>query len=140
MKKQKLEQEIVKAMKAKNKERLGALKVFKAEVQNEEISNKIESATNLMVETIASKLVKQMNKALEEVENEKNRELLNVCSEFLPKQLNKEEVLEKLVREGINLQNAKNRGQMFGMVKKSVGNSASVEVINEVVEIYSKWV
>lgn len=139
MKEKILEQEIIKAMKSKEKERLGALKVLKAEIQNEKIKTKKE-ATDQMVESVAGVLVKQMNKALAEVENEKNRELLNVCTEFLPIQLTKEQLIEKIVKDGLSLDTAKSKGQMFGMIKKLVGGSASTETIQEVVEVYSEWI
>ena len=139
MKEKILEKEIIEAMKSKNKERLGALKVLKSEIQNEKIKTKSEFANDQIVEKVAELLAKQMSKALAEVENEKNRELLNVCKEFLPKQLNKDELIEKIIKDGISFDDVKNKGQMFGAIKKFIGNKASVETIQEVIETHYEW-
>lgn len=83
-----LEKEIIMAMKAKNKERLSALKVFKSDILKEKIDNKLEVITDEVVVNIATTLSKQMEKSLKIVEDAKNRELLNVVNEFLPQPIN----------------------------------------------------
>ncbi|MGL5574439.1 MAG: GatB/YqeY domain-containing protein [Sarcina sp.] len=139
MKRERIETLIKNAMRNKEKMRLGALKVLKAEVQNFEIAQK-KTANDSEIEKIAETLIKQMEKSLKIAEDERNREIVNVAKEFLPKQLTKEEAIEALVVAGIRLEDAKTRGAMFGMIKKALGSTVNSETINEVVEIYKEWI
>ncbi len=129
-----LEFEIIKAMKTKNKERLGALRVLKAEIQKESIDNRRTTNTEL-VEEIASKISKQMEKSLKIAKDEKNEWLRDICTEFMPTQYTKEVAIEYIETNGKEIE-FKSSGQLIGFIKKHFGNSITSETAKLAAEYY----
>lgn len=109
-----INEEIKNAMRAREREKLGALKVFKSEILKEVKDNgKTESDETVVL--IAKKLTKQMEKALAIVEDEKNRMLYSIVSEYMP-QLATEKEME-LFLMSIAYADKPNMGHLMGKLK-----------------------
>ena len=99
---EKLQADIVTAMKEHDKERLTVLRMAKGAIDKEHIDKKIEIDDNLLIDCV-SREIKQRNEAIIEFEKgnradlvEKNKKEIEILKEYLPKQLSEEEIEAKL--------------------------------------------
>lgn len=98
----KLDQEMVQAAKAQDKERLSALRLIKNTLHNKEIDLHRELEEAEFLQAIAA-MAKQRNDSIEQFRNggrqdlvEKETRELHVIQEFLPSQLSEEEVSREI--------------------------------------------
>ncbi len=123
-----LNEEIKNAMRAKDKERLGALRLVLAEVKKKEIDEKVDVTDDVMI-AIASKMIKERKDSVSQYQAANRPELaakeeaeIAVISEFLPAQLSEEE-LSNLIKEAIKETGAtsiKELGKIMGYLKPKV--------------------
>lgn len=121
---QRLKDDIIKAMKAKDKDRLGVLRMMQAAVKQVEVDERreLEDADVLKILGSYGRKVKDQIKSYgeggrEELKNAAETELA-IVAEFLPAELSDEE-LEKIVAECIAESGASSMADM-GKVMKSV--------------------
>ena len=100
-------QDIVDAMKAKDKQRLDTLRGVKGAMQLEIINNKKEENDNLLVDVV-NKQIKMRNDSIVEFEKGGREDLINqykeeieVLTKYMPKALTSEEI-EKIIDDTIN--------------------------------------
>lgn len=101
-----LNEEIKNAMRAKDKDRLGALRLVLAEVKKKEIDEQVIVTDDVMI-AIASKMIKERKDSVSQYQAANRPELaakeeaeITVISEFLPTQLSDEE-LTNVINEAI---------------------------------------
>ena len=100
--KETLDQEMVQATKAQDKERLSALRLIKNTLHNKEIDLHRELDEAEFLQTMAA-MAKQRNDSIEQFKNggrqdlvEKETKELKVIQEFMPSQLSEEEVTREI--------------------------------------------
>ncbi|MDZ7748037.1 MAG: GatB/YqeY domain-containing protein [Halofilum sp. (in: g-proteobacteria)] len=136
--KQRLSDAIKQAMKAGEKERLGALRQIHAAIKQREVDERTEldDAATLAV---LDKLAKQYRESLEQYEAagrddlvRKERAELDVLAEFLPQPLGDDEI-ERLVDEAIASAGAasiKDMGSVMGILKPQVQGRADMGAVS----------
>lgn len=103
-----------------DKELLSNLKFLNGEIQRQ--PKKILSDDEII--TIFKKLKKTFM-----VEEEKNKKLINLITEYIPQQLSAAEI-KKWILDNIDLDNLKNKNQIIGIVMKEFQNKVeSTDVI-----------
>ena len=99
---EKLQADIITAMKEHDKEKLTVLRMAKGTIDKEHIDKKVEINDELLIDCV-SREIKQRNEAILEFEKgnredlvEKNKKEIEILKEYLPKQLTEEEIEAKL--------------------------------------------
>lgn len=122
--KQKLKEDLIKAMKEKNKDELNTLRSVKGAVQLEVINNKKEENDELILSVI-NKQIKMRNDSIEEFKKANRTDLVDsynkeieILKKYMPEQLTDEEVT-KIIEEAIKNNNATSNKE-FGLVMKEI--------------------
>ena len=122
----KLQQDIVFAMKNKDKELLSSLRLIKDEIQKKYLH---EDITDEKFQSTIKSLIKQMEKSLAIKEDVHNRHLLNTCLKYKATiTIDKEPIISF-----INENNFKNLGEFMKIAKNkfSVDKKVLVDIFNE---------
>lgn len=140
---EKIQSEIVAAMKAKDEVRLAALRSVKAAILNEKSNGKYHELTDADVTALIQKQIKQRKESeLEYLEGGrldlayKEQEERLVLEEYVPKQLTEDEV-EEIVKE-ILVETAatsmKEMGKVMGLATQRMKGVADGKVISGIVK------
>ena len=114
----KLMNDMVTAMKDKDKDRLAVIRAVKAGMDKERIDNKREVNDDLLIEVV-NREIKMRKESIVEFEKGNREDLVNqykseidVLSEYLPEQLSKEEVIAEIdkIFEKVNPTSMKDMG------------------------------
>ena len=96
---EKLKQDMIEAMKAKDKDRLTTIRMIKGDLDKEHIDNKREINDDLLVEVV-NRGIKQRKDAIAEFEKggrsglvEKTQAEIEILQNYLPEQLSEDEVM-----------------------------------------------
>ncbi len=118
-----LQKEMVKALKAGEKERLTVLRGLKADLMKEKIDKKKEINDELVID-VASRSIKSLNESIEEFKKGNRNDLVEkaefekgVLSEFLPEQLSEEEV-DKIIDDAFKKINPTSMKDMGSIMKE----------------------
>ena len=139
--KEKLTQEIKKAMLAKQTSRLRALRSIKSQMDLLETTGK-EVTQEIQLATL-QKMVKQRKESAEIYKTNNREDLfqveiedINVIEEFLPKQLSKEEIeseVMKIVTE-TGVVSIREMGKVMGLASKALAGKADNKLVSEIVK------
>lgn len=141
MLKEKLMEDLKEAMKEKQVLRKNVVQMIRAAILQVEKDKQIELEDNQILEIIA-KEAKKRKDSLADYEKSGREELINqvkeeiaIISEYLPKQLTKEEIAEivKQVIEETGATSIKDMGKVMKSAKEKMGATADGKTINEVV-------
>ena len=118
------------------------IRMFLAEVQRFEIDSK-EEADDSKALQIITKMIKQRNDSISQFRDggrndlaEKEEQEIEILSKYKPKQLNEQEVTEK-VKEAIESSGASSMqdiGKVMGLLKSSLAGSADMGMVSKVVK------
>lgn len=142
MLKEKLLEDLKNAMKEKNTIRKNVVQMVRAAILQIEKDKGIEVDDNKILEIIA-KEVKTRNDALADFERggredlvQQAKEEITILSEYLPKQLSKEELTEKLtvIIKKLGATSIKDMGAVMKEAKSQIGTAADGRTINEIVK------
>ena len=142
MLKEKLMEDLKNSMKEKNNLRKNVVQMVRAAILQIEKDKGIEVDDNKILEIIA-KEVKTRNDSLADFEKggredlvEQAKQEIAVLSEYLPKQLTKEELKEKLTKiiSDLGATSIKDMGIVMKEAKAQIGTAADGRTINEVVK------
>ena len=142
MLKEKLMEDLKNSMKEKNNLRKNVIQMVRAAILQIEKDRGIEVDDNKILEIIA-KEVKTRNDSLIDFEKggredlvKQAKEEIAVLSEYLPKQLTKEELREKLTKiiADLGATTIKDMGAVMKEAKARIGTAADGRTINEVVK------
>lgn len=142
MLKEKLMEDLKNAMKEKNVVRKNVIQMVRAAILQIEKDKGIEVDDNKILEIIA-KEVKTRNDSLVDFEKGGRDDLVSVAkeeiailSEYLPKQLTKEELKEKLSKiiADLGATSIKDMGKVMKEAKAQIGTAVDGRTINEVVK------
>ena len=119
-----LKNDLVKAMKEKNKEELNTLRAVKGAIQLEVINNKKEENDSLILDVI-NKQIKMRNDSVNEFKKANRTDLVEsyekeiaILKRYMPEQLTTEEV-EQIIEDAINELNITSPKQM-GLIMKEI--------------------
>ncbi|WP_156291109.1 GatB/YqeY domain-containing protein [Oceanobacillus salinisoli] len=138
----KLNQDMKQAMKDRDKETLGVIRMIKASIQNESIKLGKDTLSEEEDLTILSREVKQRKDSLQEFKSAGRDDLvkkmeteISIVERYMPEQLSDEEILE-MVQETIQEVNAtskKDMGKVMGAIIPKVKGKADGSQIKDVV-------
>jgi hypothetical protein len=140
--KKKLLEDLKEAMKEKNEIKKNAIQMARAGILQIEKDKGIELTDEQIIELIA-KEVKKRKDSISDYEKGGREDLVNQIKEeisylevYLPKQLTKEEIQEKLevIIKNIGATSIKDMGKVMKAAKEEMGASADGKTINEVVK------
>ena len=134
--------EVKSAMRARAKQRLGALRLISAEFKKVEVDERVELDDQRVLE-ILDKMTKQRKDSLSQYESAGRDDLvqqeqfeLNVINEFLPEQLD-EAGLASLVDEviaAIGAESMKDMGKVMSMLKSQAQGRADMAAVGALVK------
>lgn len=137
-----LERDLVQAMKSKDKVRLSVLRLVKAAVRNAEIDRRVTLGDDEIV-GVLRKEVKQRKESLIAIEGAGRDDLvqelhveIGILEEYLPQAL-AEEQIEGIVREVVAEVGAVSKadmGKVMPIVMKKVGGQAEGRIVNRIVQ------
>ncbi|HLS98882.1 MAG TPA: GatB/YqeY domain-containing protein [Porticoccaceae bacterium] len=130
------------AMRAKDKERLGAIRLIQADVKRIEVDERIEVDDERML-AVLDKMIKQRRDSISQYEAAGRQELadreqaeIEVIQEFLPAQLTEAE-LDQLIVAAIAASGAesmKDMGKVMAVLKPQVQGRADVGAVSQAVK------
>lgn len=142
MLKEKLLEELKKAMKEKNVNRKNVIQMVRAAILQVEKDKQIELNDDEILQIIAKESKKRKD-SISDYEKggrqdlvEQINEEIQVLSEFLPKQLTAEELEEKIkiIIEKVGATTIKDMGKVMKMAKEELGATADGKAISETVK------
>lgn len=116
------------AMKAKDMERLGVVRLIRSEIKNFEIDHGV--ADDAMVEKIIKKMLNQQLDALEDFKKAAREDLISeteskveILQSYLPEQMSDLD-LEKFIQDIVEKSGIKDFGPLMGKITKELGSKA----------------
>lgn len=135
---EKFQQDMIKAMKEKNKEELSVLRMAKGAMDKIRIDQKKEVSDQLLIEVIA-KEIKSRNDSIAEFKKGGREDLvskteneIDILKRYLPEQLSEEEV-DKIIDEAfveLSPQGMKDMGKVMSMVSPKVKGCFDMGVVS----------
>lgn len=132
------------AMRAKEKERLGAIRLILAEIKRIEVDERIDVDNDRLL-VILDKMVKQRRDSVKQFADAGRQELadkeqaeIDVIQEFLPTQLSEEE-LTQLVADAVAQTGAasmQDMGKVMGILKPQVQGRADMGAVSKAVKAH----
>lgn len=130
------------AMRAKDKERLGAIRLIQAAFKQKEVDERVEISDDLALQ-ILDKMVKQRRDSIQQFTVANRNDLvaveqfeLAVIQEFMPEALSVDQI-KKLVKEAINstgAQSAKDMGKVMGVLKPQLQGRADMGEVSKFIK------
>ena len=142
---EKINEDIKKAMLAKEKEKLNALRAIKAAILLLKTSGEKVVITEEMEMKTLQKLAKQRRDSAELYKAQNREDLfqeeiaqLDVINEYLPKLLSESEILDqvKSIASDQNISELKDMGKLIGLSAKAMAGKADNKMISEVVKAF----
>ncbi len=139
---EKLKNDMIDAMKKKDKERLTVIRMVKAALDKERIDKKVEINDALLIDVV-NKQVKLRKDSIEEFKKasrvdliEKTEQELDVLKDYLPEPLSKEEV-ENIIEEeikNVHAESMKDMGNVMRQVTPRVKGKFDMKEISEIIK------
>lgn len=139
---EKLKNDMIDAMKKKDKERLTVIRMVKAALDKERIDKKVEINDALLIDVV-NKQVKLRKDSIEEFKKasrvdliEKTEQELDVLKNYLPEPLSKEEV-ESIIEEeikNVDAESMKDMGNVMRQVTPRVKGKFDMREISEIIK------
>ena len=140
--KEKLQKDLIDAMKAHDKQITDVIKLVKATIQNEEIKLKKELSDDEVL-SIITKQVKMRKDAIVDFEKAKREDLINqyneeieILNKYLPKELTIEEV-KNIIEEAINTikpEGIKEMGKIMKEISPKLKNRFDMSKVSELIK------
>lgn len=137
-----LKQDMVTAMKEKDKDRLTVIRMVKAALDKERIDKKVEITDELLIDVV-NKQIKMRNDSIEEFKKASRNDLIeNVSKEievlmnYLPEQLSQEEVEDIIdqVISSIGAASMKDMGNVMKEVNPKVKGRFDMKKVSEIIK------
>lgn len=139
---EKLKQDMIEAMKAKDKERLTTIRMIKGDLDKEHIDKKREINDDLLIEVV-NRGIKQRKDSIAEFEKggredliEKTQAEIDILKSYLPEQLSEEEVLS-IIDEAFQLVNPegpRDMGKIMKEVQPKLKGRADMKHVSELIK------
>lgn len=139
---EKLKQDMVEAMKAKDKERLTTIRMIKGDLDKEHIDKKCEINDDLLIEVV-NRGIKQRKDSIAEFEKggrndliEKTQAEIEILQSYLPAQLSEEEV-SLIIDEAfqiVNPEGPRDMGKIMKEVQPKLKGRADMKQVSEIIK------
>ena len=139
---EKLKQDMIEAMKAKDKERLTTIRMIKGELDKEHIDKKREINDELLIEVV-TRGIKQRKDSISEFEKgnrsdliEKTQSEIDILQNYLPEQLSEDEVIT-IIDEAISLIHpggVRDMGKVMKEVTPTVKGRTDMKKVSEIIK------
>lgn len=139
---EKLKQDMIEAMKAKDKERLTTIRMIKGDLDKEHIDKKREINDDLLIEVV-NRGIKQRKDSISEFEKggrsdliEKTQAEIDILQSYLPEQLSMEEV-EAIIDEAFEVvkpEGARDMGKVMKEVTPKLKGRADMKQVSEIIK------
>lgn len=139
---EKLKQDMVEAMKAKDKERLTTIRMIKGDLDKEHIDKKREINDDLLIEVV-NRGIKQRKDSIAEFEKggrndliEKTQAEIEILQSYLPAQLSEEEV-SLIIDEAFQIVNPdgpRDMGKIMKEVQPKLKGRADMKQVSEIIK------
>lgn len=138
----KINKTMLEAMKSKDKDTLSTIRLLKSAIDLYKINNKLTEITDEVVIEVASKQVKQHRESIEEFRNAGRDDLadhleneIKIISEFLPKQLTKEEIENEVnkIFDEIKPEGKKDMGKIMKEANIRLKGKADFKLVSTIV-------
>ena len=130
------------AMRAKDKQRLGTIRLIQAEIKRIEVDERIE-VDNARLLAVLDKMCKQRRDSIQQYTDAGRTELaeieiaeINVIQDFLPAQLSEEE-LSNMIAAAVSSTGAesmKDMGKVMGILKPQLQGRADMGAVSKIVK------
>lgn len=137
--KQRITEAMKAAMRARDKARLGTVRLALAEIKKVEIDERID-LDDSRITSILDKMVKQRRESIKQFETAGRTDLvaqeqleINVIKEFLPEALSEEE-LDTIIKDALEKSGAssmQDMGNLMGLVKPQVVGRADIGAVSQ---------
>ena len=138
---EKLDKDMIEAMKSKDKDRLVVIRMVKAALKQEQIDHKKEINDDLLIDVI-NKQIKMRKDSIIEFEKgyrtdlvEKTQKEINVLMAYLPEQLSTEEV-EKIINEifeEVKPESQKDMGKVMKEAQAKLKGKADMKEVSTII-------
>lgn len=137
---EKIQAEMAKAIKAKDKERLSALRMIRSSIQSREIEKRAPLTDDEVVETLSS-LVKKHKESIEQFRLGKREDLvqkeqagLQVTLSFLPQQMDDDEIKEHLagIIQELGAEGPKDLGDVMKTAMSRLKGRAEGRIVQQI--------
>ena len=139
---EKLKQDMIEAMKAKDKDRLTTIRMIKGDLDKEHIDKKREINDDLLIEVV-NRGIKQRKDSISEFEKggrsdliEKTQAEIDILQSYLPVQLSMEEV-EAIIDEAFEVvkpEGARDMGKVMKEVTPKLKGRADMKQVSEIIK------
>ncbi|MCK5499503.1 MAG: GatB/YqeY domain-containing protein [Gammaproteobacteria bacterium] len=140
--KQRINDDVKTAMRSKDKERLGVLRLITAAFKQKEVDERIE-LDDTMVLAIMDKMTKQIRDSIQQFEQAGRDDLaqkeafeLGIIQEYLPAQLTEGEIKQIITEsiEATGAESAKDMGKVMGVLKPRLQGRADMGKVSGLVK------
>ena len=139
---EKLEKDMISAMKNQEKDRLTVIRMVKAALKQEQIDHKKEMNDDLLVDVV-NKQIKMRKDSIVEFEKGNRQDLIDkteaeiaVLKEYLPEQLSKEDMLriiDEMFAE-VKPEGPKDMGKLMGMAQGKLKGKADMGEVSAIIK------
>ncbi len=139
---EKLDKDMIEAMKAKDKDKLTVIRMVKASLKQEQIDHKKEINDDLLIEVV-NRQIKMRKDSIQEFEKgnrqdlvEKTQAEIDVLMNYLPEQLSKEEV-EKVIDDiflELNPSGQKDMGKVMKEATAKLKGKADMKEVSTIIK------
>lgn len=140
--KDKILNDIIIAMKSKDKDKLATLRLLKGAIQLEEISKKTDLTDDEII-SIISKQIKTRSESMENFKKANRKDLIikteqeiEILNEYMPKQLSKEEVVNiiKLAFDEIKPTSIKQMKEIMAYLNPKLKGRTDMKMVSQIVK------
>ena len=137
----KLNKDMIEAMKAGEKERLTVIRMVKAALKQEEIDHKKEVNDDLLIDVV-NKQIKMRKDSITEFEKGGRQDLIDATQKeidilmaYLPEQLSHEEVVKIIdeIFEEVKPESMKDMGKVMGPAQSKLKGRADMKEVSEII-------
>ncbi len=139
---EKLKQDMIEAMKAKDKDRLTTIRMIKGDLDKEHIDKKREINDDLLIEVV-NRGIKQRKDSILEFEKggrsdlvEKTQAEIDILQSYLPEQLSEEEVKQIIdeVFNTVNPEGPRDMGKVMKEVQPKLKGRADMKEVSTIIK------
>ena len=138
---EKLDKDMIEAMKNKEKDKLTVIRMVKASLKQEQIDNKKEINDELLIDVV-NKQIKMRKDSIQEFEKGNRQDLIDktqseidILMAYLPEQLSKEEVLKVIdeIFEEVKPESQKDMGKVMGLAQTKLKGKTDMKEVSTII-------
>ncbi len=139
---EKLDKDMIEAMKNKEKDRLTVIRMVKAALKQEQIDHKKEINDDLLIDVV-TKQIKMRKDSITEFEKgnrkdliEKTEEEIKVLENYLPEQLSMEEVIKIIdeIMDEVKPESSKDMGKVMKEAQAKLKGKADMKEVSSIIK------